>query len=145
MGRVRNKIHAEYEFSCNIELRVGDFNYVGHVGNSQMIGIVHDARIKLLKSLGLSERNLGDGKTGLVIADITANFMAEVFPNDIVIVKSHIGEIGKSGFRIFHCIMNNQNTAALIETGIVAFDYKDRKRTKIPIEFLEALNTHNAV
>ncbi len=145
MGRVKNEKQAKYEFSCNIELRVGDFNYVGHVGNSQMIGLVHDARIKLLKELGVSEKNLGDGKTGLVIADITANFKAEVFPGDIVAVKSHIGDIGETGLRIFHCVTNNQNTAALIETGIVAFDYQERKRASIPKEFLDALMAYIAV
>lgn len=139
MARVRNELQKDYEFSCDIELRVGDFNYVGHVGNSQMIGIAHDARVKLLNELGVSEQDLGNGRTGLVIADITANFKAEIFPGDQVAVKSHIGDIGESGFRIFHCITANQTTAALIETGIVAFDYQERKRAEIPGTFLDAL------
>lgn len=145
MGRVKNELQAEYEFSCDLELRVSDFNYVGHVGNSQLIGIVHEARIKLLKELGASEQNLGDGKTGLVIADITANFKAEVFPGDSVAVKSHIGDMGETGFRIFHCITASEKTAALIETGIVAFDYQARQRAQVPEGFLEALKKHNRV
>ena len=144
MGRVRNELQDEYEFSCAIELRVGDFNYVGHVGNSQLIGLVHEARIKVLKQLGASEQNLGDGKTGLVIADITANFKAEVFPNDIVSVKSHVGDMGETGFRIFHCITANQKTVALIETGIVAFDYQTRQRVQVPEGFLVALRNIKA-
>ncbi len=145
MGRVRNELQDKYEFSCAIELRVSDFNFAGHVGNSQLIGLVHEARIKLLKQLGASEKNLCDGKTGLVIADITANFKAEVFPNDIVSVKSHLGEIGEAGFRIFHCVTANQKTAALIETGIVAFDYQKRQRSKVPDVFLKALSQYESL
>ena len=142
MGRVRNKLQDKYEFSCAIELRVSDFNYVGHVGNSQLIGLAHEARIKLLKQLGASEQNLCDGKTGLVIADITANFKAEVFPGEIVSIKSHVGEMGEAGFRIFHCITANDKTAALVETGIVAFDYQTRQRAKVPDVFLRAFSQY---
>ena len=142
MPRAVNEEQAVYEFSCNIKLRINDINFAGHVGNSQMIAIAHDARISLLKDLRLLEQNLGDGKTGIVIADITANFKAEIFLRDTVTVKSHIGETGKSGFRIFHRVESNGGVAAFIETGIVAFDYVQRKSTQIPEEFFEALNNY---
>lgn len=139
MARVKNELQSNYEFSCDLDLRISDFNIAGHVGNSQMVGLVHEARIKLLKELGASEFNLGDGKTGSVIADITVNFKAEIFPDDIVSIKSHIGDIGETGFRIYYCIESNGKPAALIETGIVAFDYKERKRAAVPKELLDAL------
>ncbi|MCP4163109.1 MAG: acyl-CoA thioesterase [Deltaproteobacteria bacterium] len=142
MPRVKNDLKDIYEFSCIIEVRMGDINIGGHVGNSQMIAITHDARIKLFKELGLTELNLGDGKTGTVVADISANFKAEVFLDDNVVVRSQIGEILKSGFRLFQCVECNGKTAALIETGIVAFDFEERKGTALPEVFKKRLQDY---
>ncbi len=142
MPRVRNEVQKEYEFKCKIEVRMNDINMGGHVGNTQMIAITHDARIKLYKELGISELDLGDGKTGMVVADIAANFKAEVFLDDEVIVRSHIGEIGNTGFRLFHNVESNGITAALIETGIVAFNFKERKAAGLPQAFEERLQNY---
>ncbi len=142
MPRVKNDLKDTYEFSCIIEVRMGDINIGGHVGNSQMIAITHDARIKLFKELGLNELDLGDGKTGMVVADITANFRAEVFLDDHVVVRSHVGEIWESGFRLFHCVECNGKIAALIETGIMAFDFEERKGTTLPEAFKESLQDY---
>ncbi len=139
MPRVKNELKETYEFSCVIEIRMADINIGGHVGNSQMIAITHDARIKLFKELGLVELDLGDGTTGMVVADISANFKAEIFLDDYVIVRSHVGEIEKNGFRLFQCVECNGKAAALIETGIVAFNFEKRKASALPEAFKKRL------
>ncbi len=142
MPRVRIEVQKDYEFSCNIDVRMNDINVGGHVGNSQMIAITHDARIKLYKDLGLSELDLGDGKTGMVVADIAVNFKAEVFLDDNVVVRSHVGEVGSKGFRLFQRVECNGKTASLVETGIVAFNFKERRASVLPEEFKERLQDY---
>ncbi len=139
MPRVSNKVQKSYEFSHIIEICDDDINIGGHVGNTQMIDLTHDARLSMFKELGIVDLDLGDGKTGIVVADISANYKAEVFLNDVLDIKCHIGEMSDKSFRMFHCLEKKGHVAALIEIGFVAFDFKDRNVTSIPDVFKKRL------
>ena len=45
-------------------------------------------------------------------------------------------------FRIFHHVTKKEKTIALAETGIIAFDYNDRRITEVPKVFLDSLNNY---
>jgi acyl-CoA thioesterase FadM len=90
--------------------------------------------------LGFSELDLGDGRTGIIMADLAVNYLGEGFMFDDITVLSHIDEISSVSYRIFHHFVNKEKTIALAETGIIAFDYNDRRIVEIPASFIEALN-----
>lgn len=142
MPRSQNKLQESYEFSCEIPLRLSDINFAGHVDNARMISLAHEGRAKAFNALGMTEIDLGDGRTGILVADITANLKAEIFLDDEVVVKTHLGEIGEKSLRTFHCIEKNGEVAALIESGLVCFDYIDRKVSAIPERFREKLGQY---
>ena len=144
MARSQNELQNVYEFSCEIPLRISDINYAGHVDNSRIVSLAHEARAKAFFELGFSEIDFGDGKTGMVVADITANLKAEIFLGDKVVIKTHIDEMGEKSIRVFHCVEANGQVAALVESGLVAFDFKARKVSAIPEIFREKLSAYVA-
>jgi acyl-CoA thioesterase FadM len=54
-------------------------------------------------------------------------------------VDSHVGEIGRSGFRVFQRITRDATLVALVEAGMVAFDYSVRAIVPIPEAFKTAV------
>lgn len=137
----RVKLHPQpiYEFHYELTLQVRDINYGGHLGNDALVGLLHEARINLFHSLGLSEMNLGDGQTGIIMADLVVNFVEEGFMLDRLDIGSHIGEVTKHSFRIFHRLDKGDKILALAETGLIAFNYTKRKIAPIPASFQQAL------
>ena len=142
MPRIKLLEQTMYEFRHELRVRISDLNVARHVGNEQMAALIHEARHQLLKTLGLNEGNLGDGKTALIIADMVINFKAEAFVDDSLLIESHINEIDDKSFRIFHRLSKNGQIIALAETGIIAYEYLGRKMSSIPGEFLQALNRY---
>ena len=140
MPKIKLKKQDNYEFEYKTTLQVTDINYGGHLGNDALVGITHEARVNLLRTLGFSELDLGDGKTGIIMADLAVNYLGEGFMFDEITVYSHIDEISSVSYRIFHHIASNEKTIALAETGIIAFDYNERRIVEIPISFISALN-----
>jgi acyl-CoA thioester hydrolase len=140
MPKIKLKKQDNYEFEYKTTLQVTDINYGGHLGNDTLVGITHEARVNLLRALGFSELDLGDGKTGIIMADLAINYLGEGFMFDEITVYSHIDEISSASYRIFHYIASNEKTIALAETGIIAFDYNERCIVEIPKSFIEALN-----
>lgn len=139
MPRTRLDEQPVYEFSCRIVLQPRDINYGGHLGNDSLVSLIGTARAGMLHSMELTEGNLGDNKTGVVIGDLAVNFKSEGFMFDELRIDTHIGEITKTGFRMFHRVTKDKSIIALAEAGMVAFDYTTRKIGHVPDKFVEAL------
>ena len=142
MPRVKLTELENYRFKTEQMITIAYLNPAGHVGNSQMADLVHDGRIHLLRTLGLNELNLGDGKTGLIMGDLVINFKAEMFLGENVLIEADISEIEARGFRFFYRISKDGKTAALAETGYVTFSYSERKVSDVPSVFIEKLNSY---
>ena len=132
MPRVKLIEQPEYEFSYPIILQPRDINYGGHLGNDSIVVLVNVARVNMLRSMGFSENDLGDGRTGIIMSDLVVNYKAEGFLFDDLTVDTHIGEVQSSSFRIFHRISRGGTRIALAETGVVTFDYSNHKVGKAP-------------
>jgi acyl-CoA thioesterase FadM len=137
MPRIKLNPQNRYQHIYETTIEVTDLNYGNHMGNDALVGIIHRARVHVLHRLGVSENNLGDGGTGILLTDLVVNYKGEGFLFDELVVESSIGELRPKGFRLFHRIATAQNRLiALAETGIVAFNYHTRKVVPIPEAFV---------
>ncbi|MCB9078948.1 MAG: thioesterase family protein [Anaerolineaceae bacterium] len=144
MPRVKLEEQPTYEFSHTVTVRVTDLNYGNHLGNDSVVGLISEARVNLLHALGLSEFDLGDGQTGIILADLVINFKAEGFLFDVLHIDCHIGDISRKSFRIFYRLTKNTQLVALAETGIITFNYADRQTVSVPDAFLQAWNDYKS-
>jgi acyl-CoA thioester hydrolase len=128
-----------YEFRYELQIQVGHLNYGGRVGHDAIVRIAHEARIHLFHLLGVAESNLGDDRTGIIMGDLVVTHAGEGFLFDKLHVDSHVGEMGRSGFRMFHRFKKEETLIALVETGLMAFDYAARAIVPVPEVFRSAL------
>lgn len=139
MPRVRLEARERYEFCHRLTVRATDLNYAGHLGNEALLGLVHEARSRLMAELDFDTVHISESGVGLAIADLVVNFKAEAFAHQCLEIDSHIGEIGEKSFRLFHRLRCGERVIALVETGIVAYDYQTRSVTQLPEAFLRGL------
>ncbi len=135
MPKIKLTEQEQYKYEYQTTIKIRDINYGGHLGNDALVGILHEARLDMLNKLDCSELNLGDGKTGIIIADLAVNYKNQGYLFDEITVVLSIGELTKSSFRLFYKILKNNELIALAENGIVAFDYEKNAIAKVPEEF----------
>lgn len=141
MPRIKLVALDGYRHVYKTVIEVTDLNYGNHLGNDAVVGIIHRARVHFLNWIGVSEKDLGDGKTGILLADLVINYKGEGFLFDMLTIGSHIGEIGKKSFRMFHRIITERDRLiALAETGIVAFNYHKREVARLPESFISKIS-----
>lgn len=140
MPRIKLEEQQAYEFSYTTTARVADLNHAAHVGAPQMTELLHDARIALFLELGVSEYDLGDGKSSIIIGDLAVNYRSQAFWGNELSIQTHIGEMTENSFRIFHRIMRGTALVALAEIGAITFSFLEGKKTPVPEKFLQALN-----
>jgi acyl-CoA thioesterase FadM len=142
MPRIKLNEQQEYAFHHTLMLEPRDINYGGHLGNDALVSIVGSARVNMFRSMRFSEMDLGDGETGIIMSDLAVNYRSEAFMFDELMIDTHVGEISRSSFRLFHRIKRDHTVIALAETGITAFNYALRKIMPIPEAFLDILAGH---
>ncbi len=138
MPRLKLNARNSYSFSTEITVRTTDLNYGGHLGNDKLLSLVHEARVAFLAGHGFSERNCGG--VSLMAADIAIVYHSEAFVKDVLRFEVAAGEPTRCGFRLFYRITRTADNQliALVENGVVCFDYKTHAIQPLP-EAVEAV------
>ena len=142
MPRIKLLEQPVYEFQYELTIQISHLNYAGHLGHDSVVSIAHEARAHMFHALGVAETNLGDGKTGIIIGDLAVNYSSEGHLFDKLRIDSHVGELGRSAFRVFQRLSREGSLVALVETGTMAFDYSVRAIVPIPDAFRRALKRY---
>lgn len=132
MPRIQLKPFDKYPFFTDITVRTTDLNYGGHLGNDRLLALVHEARVAFLAEHGFSEKDCGG--VSLILADTAVVYQGEAFAGDILRFEVAAGEPSRCGFRIFYKVTRtaDKEAIALVENGIVCFDYETRKIRPLP-------------
>jgi acyl-CoA thioesterase FadM len=143
MPRVTIAEQPTYPFATDLEVRVADLNYGGHLGHDRILGLAQHARLRLLRELDASELDLGDGRTGIVAVDAAVRYLGEAFVHDVLTFEIRPVEIRRTSFRLAHRVVHKERggTIALVELGFVGYDYERRRPAELPSDFRARLLT----
>lgn len=135
MARARLDLPDTFEFSTEIQVRISDINYGGHLGNDAVLSLVHEARIRFLKKHGFTEANI-DG-VGIIMTDTVIVYKSEGFYGDTLTIGVTVADFTRTGCDFLYKITNRKTgrEVARAKTGIVFFDYKTRRVMPAPEKF----------
>lgn len=137
MARIKLTLPTTFGFKTQIPVRITDLNYGKHVGNDAVLSIIHEARIQFLGNRGIKE--LDEQGTGLIMSDVAIVYKGEGFHGDVFDVEIAAAEYTASGFDLYYRITarRGETTVAIAEakTGMVCFDYRQHKVTRLPEEW----------
>ena len=132
-------------FSTDMTVTVKDLNYGNHLGYDAIFTLIQEARMRWLQVAGMTELAIQDN-TGYLIRSARAIYQSEAFHGDKLRVQFYVLNTRKASFDIIYKI-DNKDTAqvvALAETSLAFYDYKAKKVTTIPANFLKLLQTNFA-
>ena len=141
MARLKLDFPEPAIYSTDIQVRVDDINYGGHVGNDRFLTIIHEARLRLFRDLGYKDEGSILDQAGIIVTDAALVYKSEIFLGDKIRIEISIADRNKYGFDFFYRINNlsNNKISAIIKTGVVSFDYSRSKVIQFPEEFFERL------
>jgi acyl-CoA thioesterase FadM len=141
MPRVKLDLPERIVFTTEIPARITDINYGGHLGNDSLLSILHEARVQFLMKFGFTESNIGG--VGIIMSDAVLVYKAEIFYGDKLTIELGVDELQLAGADITYRVLVREKEAARAKTGIVFFDYTDRKIVQIPQVFRDLFGPSN--
>lgn len=134
MPRIKIDLPEAFQFSTHIPIRITDLNYGNHVGNDAILSIIHEARMQYLAQAGFTELQFAG--VGMIMSDVGIEFKSELFYGDTVIASVAAGEISKIAFELYYKLekesAGNRSLVAAAKTGMVCYDYDNKKVVAIP-------------
>lgn len=139
MGRIHVELSDKWLFETRLQVRISDVNYGGHLGNDAVLGLVHEARVRFLRSVGCSEIDVGGA--GIIMADAAIVYKAEAFAGDELRIRIGIDDVKRSAVDMLYQLvrLSDDQEIARAKTGLVFFDYQARKIARMPQRFAQAL------
>ena len=140
MARIKINLPDKFIFATKIPIRINDINYGGHLGNDSILSIVHEARVRFLKKFGYSELNV-EG-CGIIMSDSAIVYKSEGYYGDVLRIEVTIDDFSKFGCDFIYKISNKETNKeiARAKTGIVFFDYENKKMVEVPEKFKTVLS-----
>ena len=142
MERIKVNLPDTFNFSTNISIRISDVNYGGHVGNDSFLSLIHEARLQYLKHHGYSEMDV-EG-VGLIMCDVAIEYKRELAHGNTIKISVTANGFDRLGFDLFYLIelIEDDKTvlAGKAKTGMMCFDYKNKKKASIPVAAIEKLS-----
>ena len=132
MPRVQLTPAAAYPFATELAVRTTDLNYGGHLGNDRLLSLVHEARVAWLADHGWTEMDCGG--VSLIMGDAALVYRAEAFAGDVLRFEVAAVEPTRTRFRLAFRVTRPADGAevALVENGMVCFDYQRRRIAPLP-------------
>ena len=142
MNRIKLILPGQFSFSATLTIRITDLNYGGHVGNDTFLSRIHEARQQFLRSHGYEELSIAG--TGLIMADVAIEFKRELNYADTVRISVAAANFDRLGFDLYYLIeqVNDGETilAGRAKTGMMCYDYAQRKKVSLPEEVVRKLS-----
>jgi len=128
----------EHKNFTKFEIRVGDINYGGHMGNDKALLLFHDARIRFLKTIGCTEKDIGNG-TGIIMTEAHVYFLKEIFLHDILSASVSVSDVSTAAFAVNYSFTRESDGKEVLKgsTKILAYDYQRQKVARIPDGLVE--------
>ena len=143
MARIILQFPDKVSFTTAITVRITDINYGGHLGNDKVLSLMHEVRMLWLQSIGYSELNIEGA--GLIMADAGIQFKSEAFFGEVLTAEIAVAEISRAGFNLYYRFKCAERVVATGKTGMLFFDYSNRKIVSCPGTFIEKINALNSL
>jgi acyl-CoA thioesterase FadM len=134
MARIKLDLPDAFPYRTTLTVRVTDLNYGSHLGNDALLGMIHEARVRFLASMGYSELDV-EG-VGMLMADCAIVYKTQGFLGDRLDIAVAAGEFTRVGCDLFYLLEKaDGQEVARAKTGLVFFDYSAQAVRPVPEGF----------
>ncbi|MBE0650025.1 MAG: thioesterase family protein [Bacteroidales bacterium] len=135
MGKIKLELPEKFEFHTEIPVRITDLNYGGHLGNDSVLTLIHEARVRFLKSHGYTEMDVCGAS--LIQADTVIVYKQEAYYGTLIDFAITVSDFSPAACDFFYLLTDKASgdEIARAKTRIVFFNYQTRKKLPVPEEF----------
>ncbi|MBS9404711.1 acyl-CoA thioesterase [Halomonas sp. TRM85114] len=146
MERVRLQFpEADLVHRHPLTVRITDMNYGRHLGHDALVSLLHEARTHALRSLDLSEADLGGHAS--VVADLAVQFQAEARWPDALVVETALPAPRGKAIAAYHRVLREDDgrIVATARLNLLLLDSVSGRPAVVPDALSQAITRAGGV
>jgi len=144
MARVKIDVKGNLIATILLKVRISDINYGNHVGNDAFVALIHEARVQWLHQYHFTELDIAG--TSLIMSDLMFEFKNESFYGEEIEIEVIAGEISAVSFELYYRLTTTRDNKNILlanaKTGMVCYNYGNKKIMAMPYELKQLLQTN---
>lgn len=135
MAKILIPLPKKFHFTTEMDVRITDINYAGHLGNDKVLSIIHEARMRFFRHHNYSEDNVEGVNT--IMNNVAIQYKSQGRYGDKLLIEMAAADFHPFGFDVIYKITNKETgkEIARATTGIVFFDYAKERMLPVPDKF----------
>ncbi len=128
----------QFKYTLPIQLRFNDIDKFGHVNNTVYFSFYDLAKTEYFSAVCPTV----DWKTeGIVVVNIQANFISQIFGTDHIAVQTAVTEIGNKSFKLAQRVIDTitKEVKCVCESVMVMFDLQKQTSEALRPEWVNAI------
>lgn len=126
-------------YSMTVTPKFGDIDGLGHVNNTVMPGWFEQARNPIYRFFNPEFKF---ENWNLILARYEVDFVAQLFFDQDVEIRTYISKIGRSSFDVYQEAWQGDKLCTKGRTVLVHFDFKEQRSVAIPEKIREVMLEH---
>lgn len=122
---------ADFAHRIELPVRWGDIDMLGHVNNAKFFTYDESSRIQYFEALAEHDPRMWKDY-GLILANIGADFIAQVHYPAKLVIGTRIAKIGRSSMTTLSGLFLGETVVAAVRGTVVWFDYVNQKSSPVP-------------
>lgn len=139
MARIQIDLPERFIFTTELPIYIGHINYGGHLDNALLLTLVSEARVRFFQNLGYTELDV-EG-LGMIMVDAAVQYRSEAFQGEVMRLEITPQDVHGKGFDLVWRMGDKASgrEVARGKSGMLFFDYQQRKVQAVPEGFLRQL------
>jgi len=133
--RLKIEIPDKIDFSTQMQILIEHINYGNHLGNDKVLSLCHEARVRFFQSKNLNELNVFG--LGIIMNEAQVQYINEGKYGATILLDLGIDIHSKLAFDIYYHLHCAGASIAKVKTGLLFYDYANKKVKRIPEEFIK--------
>jgi len=126
--------HIKFLHKTNVQIRFNDVDIAGHVNNAMYFQYLDYARLQYFKQV--FQDTIEWRKKGFVLVKIDIEYLASIFLEDNISVKTKINKIGNKSIEMQQQIIKDSDGKEILTSNcisvLVGYDYQMKSSSTIP-------------
>jgi acyl-CoA thioesterase FadM len=139
MARMKIEFPEKVVYTHEMDIRIDDVNYGGHLGHDRLVSMLHEARVCFFRSFGASELDT-DGFP-LMIVELAVGYQGEGFAGQKLRFEIAAGEVASRRADLVYRVSegDDRRIIAFARTRLHFYDREKNRAATVPTSFSKAL------
>ena len=120
----------KFFFKQTYTIGIRDIGYGVHMDHLSLLNYLHETRVRFLNSINLSEINVDNDGSGLVVSELNCKYRKECFYSDVIDIEMHLEKLSTTRLNFVYQVTRD---GVVVASSVITTAFISKVKRIIPV------------